>query len=134
MKKTLCLIVTVSLFLMCTVPALATSISATLYCDSTTHYTNLGNWASGSHSGKVYVYHTVNTSVPNYYNNHFRIYVNNATSPNASKWCTPNSNIPIESSAITTNCTVTLEGRGNTYYHDDGFSSISVGGSFGWPL
>ena len=119
--------------------ALAGSFTATLNCASTADsaYVSLGSWtASEGKTGKIYVYHTVGTESAKKlgYTNHFRIYVNTATSANNNKWIAPGSNVSILSSAIGVGDDVTVKARGNTKYNDAGFSSISVSGSIGWPL
>lgn len=108
--------------------------SVTLDCTNNKTYTNIGSWtASGDHVGKAYVYHTVSTSSAGY-TNHFRIYVDGAASANNNKWVTPGTNTPISSSAIKSGSSVKVTARGNTKYNDDGYSSISISGSIGWPL
>lgn len=67
------------------------------------------------------------------YTNHFRIYVDGATSANNNKWVTPGTNTAIFSSAIGESSTVDVKARGNTKYNDAGFSSITISGSVGWP-
>ncbi len=105
-----------------------------LDCTEKKSYSPIDTWtASGSHVGKIYVYHTVSTSSAGY-TNHFRIYVDGATEANNNKWVTPRVNTPISSSAIVNGSSVKVTGRGNTKYNDDGYSSISISGSIGWPL
>ena len=117
--------------------AFAESFTKTLVCNSTTDsaYTYVASWnASKKKTGKVYVYHTVNTSGANLgYTNHFRIYVDGATSANNNKWVTPGTNTAILSSAIGESSTVAVKARGNTKNNDAGFSSITISGSVGWP-
>ncbi len=67
------------------------------------------------------------------YTNHFRIYVDGATSANNNKWITPRKNTAIYSSAIVESSSVDVKARGNTKYNDAGFSSITISGSVGWP-
>lgn len=97
----------------------------------------LGAWtASEGKAGKLCVYHTVGAEDAENlgYTNHFRIYVNTATSADSNKWIAPGSNVSILSSAIGEGGNVTGKARCNTKYNDAGFSSIAVSGSIGWPL
>ena len=90
-----------------------------------------GAW-SASKTGSVNLYHSVIDDGSGY-NNHFRVYVNGASSANASAWCTPGKNIPISCKAIKKiGDSVTMKARGNTKYvasYDDYY--ITIRGSFG---
>ena len=118
--------------------ASATTFDEYIHCVNTTDNTiSLGGWNSTTHSGKVYIYHDVKTSVSKLYNNLFEVSNgDDYASPFATKWLTPKVNRAVESSKITQNMTVYVAARGNTYYHDDNSSitQIRITGSFGWKL
>ena len=137
MKRFICMLMIALLAMSTCVTVFAESFTKSLVCNSTTDsaYAYVASWkASENKTGKVYVYHTVKTSGANLgYTNHFRIYVNDATSANNSKWVTPGTNTAILSSAIKDKSSVEVKARGNTKYNDAGFSSITVSGSVGWP-
>lgn len=110
----------------------AVSFTKTIEPDaSDSAYVSLGTWyASPGKTGKICVYYTITTAnVPNY-TNHFRIYVDGATSANNNKWIAPDDNIAIESSAIKADSSVKVKARANTLYS----SSITIKGTIGWPL
>lgn len=118
--------------------AMAYSFSGiTLSCTSTsdTNLTELGGtWtASTGKTGKVYLYHTV-SGVSEKYTNRFAAFSSGGNRLGI-KWCTPGSNVPIESSSIVRDTTLTIKGRGNTNYSvlSPYVSNISVSGSYGWP-
>ncbi len=133
MKKVFTALLVATLLACVAVGALAADIDVTVQCTNTTTYAdNPGTWNTGNRSGKVYIYHTV-TSTSIRYNNHFRVY--GGGSLKVSGWCTPNQNIPLQSSGITTNMWIDLSARGNTYYSErHGINSITLGGTYGWPL
>ena len=133
MKRFVALFLMAAMLLSACSSALAFS-GVTLDCAENKSYVNVGSWtASDDHVGKVYIYHTVSTSSAGY-TNHFRIYVDGATSANNNKWVTPGTNTPISSSAIEDGSSVLVKARGNTKYNDDGYSTIKISGTIGWPL
>lgn len=136
MKKTLIVIVA-SFTLICLVAtASAASFSGvTLDCTSAMTYRSLGgSWtATSAHHGAVYVYYTIGTSGVASYTNHFRAYVSSSSSAVGNKWIAPKNNIPIQSSSIVSGSVVTIKARGNTKFADDGFDTISISGTYGWP-
>lgn len=133
MKKVLSALLVAMLLACVATAALAAEINVTVQCTNTTQYnTNSDTWNTQEHSGKVYIYHTVkSTSI--LYNNHFQVYGNGSLK--VSGWCTPKQNIPLQNSGITPRMTITLRARGNTYYSErHGINSVTLGGTFGWPL
>lgn len=138
MKKLLSVLLLAVLVIGLTVSsASAVSFTKTLSCTSTSdsNLTALGGlWtASSTQKGKVYVYHTV-SGVTEKYTNRFAAY--SGSSQLGIKWCTPGSNVPIESSSIVDGTPVTLKARGNTNYNTMSpyVSTITVSGTYGWPL
>lgn len=133
MKKVLSALLVAMLLACVATAALAADIDVTVQCTNTTTYAdNPGSWNTGDHSGKVCIYHTVkSTSI--LYNNHFRVY--GGGSLKVSGWCTPKQNIPLQNSGITQNMNIRLSARGNTYYSErHGINSVTLGGTYGWPL
>jgi hypothetical protein len=133
MKKLVCALIAVTLVVSLAISsAMAAPIDMTVQCVNTTTYSeNPYTWDSTTHSGKVYIYHTVNHSVK--YNNRFKVMKDGVELTIG--WVTPDQNVPLSSSQITTNDTIGLKARGNTYYYElQGVSSVQLGGTFGWPL
>lgn len=135
MKKFVAMVlVSMMLIGVVSIASATTSFGISVWCNSTTNYTNApdSEWkVRGTHAA-IYVNHHDNVNTEEY-TNHFRgQYVSgNYRETKGSKWCTQGMTVPIENSHIEWDNAYSVSARGNTnYYNYDGIERIVLSGSF----